>query len=153
MPATDDSRDRSHPRVSYFSFFSPVSEGPSFLILCLLLLLTGGSSFVALMVGKERPPGPPGVWVDINQDGCSRLRILPGIGPGRAEAIVEYRTRHGPFQGPEDLTRVPGIGPGLVKIMLPFLDPVFSGRNQPVVEKRDIENPIEVLRRPGQSGP
>ena len=87
-------------------------------------------------------------WVDINRDGCSRIQVLPGIGPARAEAIVEYRTRHGPYQRPEDLTRVPGIGPGLVEIMLPFLNPVFSGRGK---EQLKIEEPVEALRCPGRS--
>ena len=127
MPCTDDSRDRSH---RYFSCFSPVIEGPTFLLLCLLLVLTGSSSFFRILEEKPKPLGAPGVWVDINRDGCSRIQVLPGIGPARAEAIVEYRTRHGPYQRPEDLTRVPGIGPGLVEIMLPFLNPVFSGRGK-----------------------
>jgi competence protein ComEA len=39
------------------------------------------------------------------------LERLPGIGPSLAQAIVEYRQSHGPFQRPEDLLQVPGIGP------------------------------------------
>ena len=35
---------------------------------------------------------------------------LPGIGEELARRIVEYRTEHGPFRIPEDLTRVDGIG-------------------------------------------
>ncbi len=156
MPATDDPRDRSLAAIPYFSCFSRVTEGPTFLILGLLLLLTGSSSFFNLLEEKARPLGPPGVCVDINRDVCSRIRVLPGIGPVRAEAIVEYRTRHGPFRCPEDLTRVPGIGPGLVEIMLPFLDPAFldpafPGRDQPVEEKREIEDPVGIIRRPGRS--
>ena len=145
MPGSDDSRDRSLP---YFSCFNTAVEGPTFLILCLLLVLTGSSSFCYLLEEKPRPLEAPGVWVDVNRDECARIRVLPGIGQVRAEAIVEFRSRHGPFQRPEDLIRVPGIGPGLVEIMLPFLDPAFAGRGE---EKPEIENPVEALGCPGRS--
>ncbi|GAA5099802.1 ComEA family DNA-binding protein [Wohlfahrtiimonas larvae] len=40
---------------------------------------------------------------------------LKGIGITKAEAIVNFRTEHGPFSEPEDLIAVPGIGPKLVE--------------------------------------
>ncbi|MEE8104929.1 MAG: ComEA family DNA-binding protein [Planctomycetota bacterium] len=51
---------------------------------------------------------------DINRDPGARLRLLPGIGPGRAAAIIEDRARNGPFASVEDLARVSGIGPATV---------------------------------------
>src|SRR3972149_5990397 len=39
------------------------------------------------------------------------LEDPPGIGPGLASAIIQYREAHGPFQRVEDLLLVPGIGP------------------------------------------
>ena len=38
------------------------------------------------------------------------LATLPGIGEGLAKRIVDYRTEHGPFEGPEGLMEVSGIG-------------------------------------------
>lgn len=35
---------------------------------------------------------------------------LNGIGLSKAKAIVEYRTKHGPFRSAEDVTLVKGIG-------------------------------------------
>lgn len=49
--------------------------------------------------------------VDINTaDAESLARELDGIGLARAQAIVEYRDKHGPFKAPEDLKRVSGVG-------------------------------------------
>lgn len=49
--------------------------------------------------------------VDINTASASELERLPGVGPALAKRIVEYRSAHGPFQSPDDLQQVQGIGP------------------------------------------
>jgi competence protein ComEA len=48
--------------------------------------------------------------IDINTADQAQLETLPGIGPTRAMAIIEYRSSHGPFQTIEDIQNVPGIG-------------------------------------------
>jgi competence protein ComEA len=49
--------------------------------------------------------------VNINSADASTLaRELDGIGPAKAQAIVEYRQKNGPFRTPEDLLKVQGIG-------------------------------------------
>ena len=35
--------------------------------------------------------------INLNAADINRLRLLPGIGPVTAKAIIEHRTRHGPF--------------------------------------------------------
>ena len=49
--------------------------------------------------------------VDVNTASVAELERLPGIGPLLARRIAEDRATHGPFQRPEELQRVKGIGP------------------------------------------
>lgn len=42
---------------------------------------------------------------------------LKGIGITKAEAIVNFRTEHGPFTEANDLIAVPGIGPKIVEVI------------------------------------
>ena len=59
--------------------------------------------------GVQSPTRPP---VSLNTAPADSIAQLPGLGPIRARAIVEDRTRRGAFRTVEDLTRVPGIGRG-----------------------------------------
>ena len=52
----------------------------------------------------------PGTLVDLNAASSEELQTLPGIGPGRAEAIIDHRESHGPFTRIEDILEVSGIG-------------------------------------------
>lgn len=49
--------------------------------------------------------------IDINTASAKELALLKGIGQKKAAAIVEFRETNGPFLLPEDLVKVPGIGP------------------------------------------
>ena len=49
--------------------------------------------------------------VDINTASAETLSAeLKGVGPSKAQAIVEYREQHGRFASPYDLTAVKGSG-------------------------------------------
>ncbi len=50
--------------------------------------------------------------IDINRAEAWLLEALPGIGESRAQAIVDYRNKNGPFKRIEDLLQVKGIGEG-----------------------------------------
>jgi competence protein ComEA len=50
--------------------------------------------------------------IDLNRAEPWLLEALPGIGEGRAHAIVDYRNENGPFKRIEDLLQVKGIGEG-----------------------------------------
>lgn len=48
--------------------------------------------------------------VNLNSAQSSELQTLPGIGPAKAEAIIEYRETNGPFKSIDDLKEISGIG-------------------------------------------
>lgn len=53
--------------------------------------------------------------VNINTADVKELESLPGIGPAKAQAIVDYRKEHGPFTTVDDLSKVQGIGPKMLE--------------------------------------
>ncbi len=65
------------------------------------------ASASATATGPATLAGP----VNINTATVEELNALPGIGDTYARAIVDYRTQNGPFQRPEDIVKVKGIGP------------------------------------------
>ena len=52
--------------------------------------------------------------VNVNTATQAELETLNGIGPAKAKAIIDHRTKHGPFKSFEDLDKVPGIGEGTI---------------------------------------
>ncbi len=55
--------------------------------------------------------GGADVRISLNSADATALQTLSGIGPVTAEAIIAYRTEHGPFTDPAQLQEVSGIGP------------------------------------------
>mgnify|MGYP001044551672 CR=1 FL=1 len=54
--------------------------------------------------------------VDINTAGPEILaESIDGVGPKRAEAIIEYRDQHGAFKNVGELKNIKGIGPVLIE--------------------------------------
>lgn len=52
--------------------------------------------------------------LDINRANAGQLDGLKGIGPSKAQAIVDDREQNGPFRSVDDLLRVKGIGEKLL---------------------------------------
>ncbi|MCR6685146.1 helix-hairpin-helix domain-containing protein [Pseudoxanthomonas sp.] len=66
--------------------------------LVLSVLLLAGTAFAADKV-------------DINTADAAQLeQVLVGVGPAKAEAIVEHRKANGPFKSADELALVKGIG-------------------------------------------
>ncbi|MFW6084521.1 MAG: ComEA family DNA-binding protein [Gemmatimonadota bacterium] len=76
-------------------------------------------------------PLAPGETIDPNRADIVQLQRLPGVGPARAAAIVRERETNGPFGSPGDLTRVPGVGDGLVRRWAAALAPSASVAPRP----------------------
>ncbi|MCK9356761.1 MAG: ComEA family DNA-binding protein [Dehalococcoidia bacterium] len=79
-----------------------------------LLALTGAgidspSVTLAVTIGPSSA-GSPAQKVNINLAEAWLLEALPGIGPDKAQAIVDFRLQHGDFTHTEELMLVPGIG-------------------------------------------
>ena len=47
--------------------------------------------------------------VELNTADAEALCTLPGVGPSKAQAILDYRAQNGPFAQVEDAAQVPGI--------------------------------------------
>jgi len=57
--------------------------------------------------GEEQQPQK----IDINRAEAWLLEALPGIGPSKAQAIIDYRQQNGAFSNIIEITEVQGIGP------------------------------------------
>ena len=73
---------------------------------CMLLLCLAAPVFAAL---------------DLNTATVADLDALPGVGPSRAQAIVDYRSQHGAFKSVDELRNVKGIGDKTFAELKPLL--------------------------------
>ena len=55
--------------------------------------------------------------IDLNTATADDLESLPGIGPAKAQAIIEHRELNGPIKSIEDVLEVKGIGPATLEGM------------------------------------
>ena len=65
---------------------------------------------VALFAALVAYAGMAFAAVNINSATKEQLESLDGIGPVKAQAIVDHRKKNGPFKSLDDLKKVDGIG-------------------------------------------
>jgi competence protein ComEA len=71
------------------------------LVICLAVAVF--MAFVPVLCAEEGK-------ININEASVDQLTQLKNIGQTYAERIVQYREQNGPFEKPEDIMKVKGIG-------------------------------------------
>jgi competence protein ComEA len=85
--------------------------------------------------------------VNVNTaDAATLSRELKGIGMKRAEAIVEYRKKFGPFKSADELALVKGIGPSAIQKNRDFIR-VDAKATTTVPAARTAARPVSEMRR------
>lgn len=82
-----------------------------------------GAAEAESMESTETIPEDTAQKLNINTAEQKDWETLPGIGPAKAEAIVQYREEAGSFQQVDDLINVPGIGEKTLETLRDHLAP------------------------------
>ncbi len=77
--------------------------------------------------------------VNINTATKEELDALPGIGPVKAQAIIDYRNANGRFKSLEDLKKVNGIGDATFEKLKPDIS--LTGATKPVAAPAKAASP------------
>jgi len=90
--------------------------------------------------------------VDINTADQKALESVKGIGPVKAKAIIDYRTKNGPFKSAEDLDKVKGFGAKSINKMSSELS--IDGKPlAPVAETKDSKKGAAASTAPAAPAP
>lgn len=66
-------------------------------------------------------PQPTRLRINVNAADAATLALLPGIGPGVAQRIIDHREKHGRFRTASDLEQVELIGPTTIEKIAPWV--------------------------------
>lgn len=120
------------PRTSRWRRFCLWASGGAFSTLATFAAVPTTAAFAqpssATVLSKEDPSAErrlakrPAGKLNLNTATGDQLQLLPGIGPAKAERILEWRQKHGSFRRVADLRRVKGFGYRTLKRLEPYLD-------------------------------
>ena len=79
------------------------------------------TSSAASKVSSSTPDVSPQGKININKADKDTLMKIKGLGPTKAQNIIDYREKFGPFKSYEDLLKVKGIGEKTLELIKPFI--------------------------------
>lgn len=92
-----------------------------------------------------------GERININTADAATLdRVMQGVGPAKAAAIVEHRRVHGPFRTVDQIVSVKGIGPATLEANR---DRIMVGPSAAPTAPRPATRPTVATTAPRPSAP
>ena len=113
------SGDRAYLAVEKAGGFLPEADRDA--VNLALPLKDGEQLKIPLKSASKEAGEPADQKVNINTAGTESLMTLSGIGEAKARAIIAYRQRNGPFETPEEVKNVSGIGEALYQNIADFI--------------------------------
>jgi competence protein ComEA len=80
---------------------------------------TVAALLAALALSAAQPMGAETAPLNLNTASAAELASLKGIGPAKAQAIVEHRDKNGQFKSVDDLKLVRGVGDKMLEQLRP----------------------------------
>jgi competence protein ComEA len=96
-----------------------------------------GTFAVVLMVAAlaAHAAGAETSQININTASAAELTTIKGVGPAKAQSIIEYREKNGTFKSVDDLKLVRGIGDKMLEQLRPQVtvggDPGANAKEAP----------------------
>ncbi len=84
--------------------------------------------------------------ININTAYKSQLMSLPGIGEGKADAIIEYRKTNGPFKSIEEIKNVKGIGESIYQKIKDKIEVYMNNVSESIKDKEIIQDSLEIKK-------
>ena len=87
--------------------------------------------FIALLVAGLASIQFAYAAVNLNTASQAELETVKGIGPAKAKAIIDHRSKNGPFKSVDDLKEIKGFGDKMVNKMRAELSVAASPEKTP----------------------